>query len=89
MRSGTRNNRSGTYTEDPEDDEKDDLEEMPIPVIGDLEQYQFPSPEGIHGLKVRSNSDGWGWDAGGKRTESVTVATRAQKKLLQSVLILK
>ena len=78
-----------TYTEDAKDYEKDDLEEMPITVVGDLEQYQFPRSEGVHCLEVRHNSDTYRLDAERERTESVTVATRAQKKLLQSVLMLK
>ena len=78
-----------TYTEDAKDDKENDLEEMPITVVGDLEQYQLPRPEGVHYLKVRSNSDIRSRYASGERTESVTVATRAQKKLLQSVLTLK
>lgn len=81
--------KDSTHAEDAKDDKEDDLEEMPITVVGDLEQYQFPRSEGIHYLKVRSNSDIHRRDAGGERTDSVTVATRAQKKLLQSVLTLK
>ena len=78
-----------TYAEDAKDDKKYDLEEMPITVVGDLEQYKLPRSEGVHHLKVRSNSDACSREAGGELTESVTVATRAQKKLLQSVLTLK
>jgi len=62
---------------------------MPITVVGDLKQYQFPRSEGVHCLEVHHNSDTCRLDVGRKRTESVTVATRAQKKLLQSVLMLK
>lgn len=46
-----------THAEDTENYEKDNLEEMPITVVGDLEQYQFPGSEGIHDLKARANSD--------------------------------
>jgi hypothetical protein len=46
-----------TYTEDAKDYEKDDLEEMPIAVVGDLKQYQFPRSKGVHRLEVRHNSD--------------------------------
>lgn len=61
MASGTKDNGLGTHAKYSEDYEKDDLEEMPITVIGDLEQYQFSSPEGVHDLKVRSNSDARDW----------------------------
>ena len=78
-----------TYTEDAKDYEEDNLEEMPITVVGNLKQYQFPRSKGVHCLEVRHYSDTRHSDAGRERTESVTVATRAQKKLLQSVLMLK
>lgn len=78
-----------TYTEDTNDYEKDDLEEMPVTVVSDLEQYQLPRSEGVHCLNVPDNSDARHLNPGRGRTESVTVATRAQKKLLQSVLMLK
>ena len=78
-----------TYTEDAKDYKKYNLEEMPITIVGDLEQHQFPRSEGVHNLGVRSNSDTRHRESGDERTESVTVAIRAQKKLLQSVLTLK
>lgn len=40
-----------THAEDSENYEKDNLEEMPIPVVGDLEQHQFPGSVGVHDLK--------------------------------------
>jgi len=46
-----------TYTEDAEDYKEDDLEEMPITVVGDLKQYQFPRSEGVHCLEVHNKSD--------------------------------
>ena len=46
-----------TYAEDAKDDEEYNLEEMPITVVRDLEQYQFPCSEGIHCLGVRHDSD--------------------------------
>jgi hypothetical protein len=39
-----------TYPEYTYDYEKDDLEEMPISVIGNLKQDKFAGPEGIHCL---------------------------------------
>jgi hypothetical protein len=45
-----------THAEDSENYEKDNLEEMPITVVGNLEQYQLPGPKGIHDLEARSNS---------------------------------
>ena len=78
-----------TYTEDTDYYEEDDLEEMPVTIVGDLEQYQLPRSERVHCLKVPDNSDARHLGPGGERTESVTVATRAQKKLLQRVLMLK
>ena len=41
----------GTYTEDSDDDEKYDLEEVPIAVIGNLEKYQLARSEWIHCLE--------------------------------------
>ena len=46
-----------TYSEDSKDYKKYNLEEMPITIVGDLEQYQFPGSEGVHDLQVHSNSD--------------------------------
>lgn len=45
------------YTKDAKDYEKYNLEEMPVAAVGDLKQYQFPRPEGVHCLEVRYNSD--------------------------------
>ena len=57
LTNGTNNDLFATHTKDSEDYEKDDFEEMPITVVGDLEQYQFAGPEGVHDLKVGSSSD--------------------------------
>ena len=38
----------GTYPEYSDDDEKDDLEEVPVAVVGDLEEYEFARAEGVH-----------------------------------------
>ena len=46
-----------THTEDTKDYEKYNLKEMPITVVGDLEQYQFPRSEGVHCLEARYSSD--------------------------------
>ena len=42
-------NPEGTY-----DDEEDDLEEMPVPVIRDLEEHKFSGPERVHSLPIAS-----------------------------------
>ena len=49
---GKGTNPKGTY-----DDEEHDLEEMPIPVIRNLEEHKFPSSEGVHGLPNASTWD--------------------------------
>jgi hypothetical protein len=46
-----------TYTEDAKDYKEYNLEEMPITVVGDLEQYQLPRSEGIHYLGFHSVRD--------------------------------
>lgn len=38
--------------EDAKDDEENDFKEMPVAVVGDLEEYQFPCSEGVHGLSA-------------------------------------
>ena len=40
-----------TYTENTQDDEKDDFEEMPITVVRDLEKDKFSRPERVHCLR--------------------------------------
>jgi len=44
------------YTKYAKDDEKHNLEEMPITVVGNLEQYQLPCSEGVHCLEARQNA---------------------------------
>lgn len=39
-----------TYSKYSKDDEKDDLKEVPVTLIGHLEQYQFAGSEWVHGL---------------------------------------
>jgi hypothetical protein len=60
---------------------------MPVPIICDLEEHKFSGSEGVHSLP---NASTWGLmnRSGSDPTESVTVATSAQKKLRQSVLML-
>ena len=48
--------RDKTHAKDSQDYEKDNLEEVPVTVVSDLEQYQFPSSEGVHYLEIRFNS---------------------------------
>ena len=38
--------------EDSQDDKKDDLKEMPVTIIGHLEEYKFPCTKRIHGLMI-------------------------------------
>ena len=41
-----------SYTKYTENDEKDDFEEMPVTIVGDLEQYQLPAAIWIHRLPM-------------------------------------
>lgn len=43
----------GAYPKNTNDDEEDDFEEMPIPIVGNLEQYKLARSEWIHGLQPR------------------------------------
>jgi len=47
----------GTDPKGTDDDEEDDLEEMPVPVIRNLEEHKFPGSEGVHSLFNASNWD--------------------------------
>jgi hypothetical protein len=38
------------HAKDAEDDEEHDLEEVPVAVVGDLEEHKLAGPEGVHGL---------------------------------------
>lgn len=42
-----------TYTKDAKDNVEYDLEEMPITIIGDLEQDKFSCAEGVHSLLTK------------------------------------
>ena len=46
-----------TNPKDTYDDEEDDLEEMPVPVIRDLEEHKFSALEKVHSLFNASNWD--------------------------------
>ena len=76
------------YPEDTEDNEEHNLEKMPISAISDLEQHQLSGSEGVHSLMEKwcQLVDFVAFDP--KQTDNVTVATRAQRKLLHIVLIL-
>ena len=76
------------YPEDAENNEEHNLKKMPISVISDLEQDQLSGSERIHSLMDKENQlvDFVFLDP--KQTDNVTVATRAQRKLLHIVLIL-
>lgn len=50
--------------EDPEDDVEDDFEEVPVAVVGDLEEDEFAGAEGVHGL-VRRGVRGGMWEERG------------------------
>jgi hypothetical protein len=71
----------------PKDDEENDFEEVPVSIVRDLENDEFSGSKWIHCLKsgqldkyiLLLDISTW----------SVTVATRAQKKLLHIVLMLK
>ena len=41
------------YSKNSENDEEQDLEEMPVTVIGNLEQYQLATAIWIHGLRAK------------------------------------
>jgi hypothetical protein len=45
--------RRRSHPEHAQNDEKDDLEEVPVSIIGNLEQYEFACPERIHRLYDR------------------------------------
>ena len=47
---GRRASDARKYPENAQNDEEHDLKEMPISIIGDLEQHQLSSPERIHSL---------------------------------------
>lgn len=54
MQAGYRTNRKTAkraYPKDSEDDEEYNLEEMPIPIVSDLEQYQLSCSERVHCLE--------------------------------------
>ena len=88
-RGGRKSNRRGwLYPEDAENNEEHNLKKMPISVISDLEQDQLSGSEWIHSLMDKENQlvDFVFLDP--KQTDNVTVATRAQRKLLHIVLIL-
>lgn len=79
-----------TYTEDTDDYEKDYLKEMPVTVVGDLEQYQLPRSERVHCLKAPDNSDARHLDPGGtygKRHSSHQGAEEAPPERLDAKVI--
>lgn len=45
-----------TYPKDAKYDEEYDLEEMPIPVVRNLEQYKLPTAVWIHSLSASSDA---------------------------------
>ena len=75
------------YSKYTNNDEEHDLKEMPISVIRDLKQYQFSCPERIHSL-IDSRISLYTLRQTLPHTDSVTVATSAQRKLLHIVLVL-
>lgn len=42
--------RCVAYPKNADDDEEYDLKEVPITVVGNLEEYKFAGPKRIHGL---------------------------------------
>jgi len=77
--------RPHPYAEYSKYDKEDDLKEMPVAVIGDLEQHKLSRSERVHDLEQESQS---------RRTrqvdpltDSVNVATSAHTKLLHIVLM--
>lgn len=77
------------YPEDAENNEEHDLKKVPISVISDLEQDQLSGSEGVHSLMDKEYQlNRLLLLLYSKQTDNVTVATRAQRKLLHIVLIL-
>jgi hypothetical protein len=77
--------RSYPYAEYSKYDKEDNLKEMPVAVIGDLEQHKLSRSERIHDLEQESQSRRT--RQGDPLTDSVNVATSAHTKLLHIVLM--
>ena len=54
----TRRTGKETHPENAKDNEEHNLEEVPISVIGDLEQYEFPAAVRVHGGESDSRYQG-------------------------------
>ena len=50
--------RRETHPEDAEDNEEHDLEEVPISIVSDLEQHEFPAAIRVHGREGDSRYQG-------------------------------
>jgi hypothetical protein len=78
--------KAKTNTEDAEDDEEDDLKEVPVSAICHLEQNKLASAEGIHSLRQLISLQLIFCGEFG-RTARVTVATNAQRNERHIVFI--
>jgi hypothetical protein len=77
-----------TNPENPQNHKENDLEEVPIAVIGHLKEYDLASAERVHGLWMAQLSIS-APPLIFELTDSVKVAMSAQRKLRHIVLILK